>query len=262
MTETTLIRGLGWRPEVYDPRNRLYKAPRRKLASIVLPLGTKARIHDQGMLGSCTGHGATTMLEVYLRAIGVVTALTNDAEQLSRLMAYYTARSYIDEIPFDNGAYIKDAIRGLINIGSCPETSWPYKPAKFATKPSAAAYAKAALFRDKIKALGLVYEYMPDLGGMLAAINAGQPVTFGFTCFNSVFDLTATNDILPMPNATDVPIGGHAVCADGYNMRDRYINVINSWGTGWGTRGRFRMPFAWFESDLTDDMWTIQRTTV
>jgi hypothetical protein len=271
-----LPHGLGWRPELRDPRDRIYKAPRVSLADIKPPLGhNNVRIHDQGQQGSCTGHGSTTMLEIFARvqAIGIASdapppppnnrAGASDAEQLSRRMAYWTAREYINETKDDNGAYIRDVIRGFMKVGVSQESSCKYS-GSYSEQPTKAAYANAKKVADRLSAHGIVYERCPDLGSVLSAINANQPVVFGFTCFNAIFDLsgsTPTSDILPVPTATEPPLGGHCVCADGFSLRDNLIDCINSWGTGWGRHGRFRMPFAWFTDarELTDDAWTLRK---
>lgn len=50
--------------------------------------------------------------------------------------------------------------------------------------------------------------------------------------------------------------------ADGYSIPDRMVYVQNSWGTRWGVRGYFRMPFDWFSDPrrLADDLWTVRKT--
>jgi hypothetical protein len=266
--------GLGWRKEMRDPRDRIYKAPRIALVDTKPPLGANwMTIHDQGQQGSCTGHGSTTALEIFARMIGV--SLFKDApppapgthetagEQAARRMAYYMGRDYIHETDQDNGAYIRDVIRGFMNFGICPESSCPYSGDP-TVKPTKTAYANALKVRDKLRALGIVYERCPDLGSILSAINANQPVVFGFTCYNEIFNLsgsTPTSDILPVPNSTEPPLGGHCVCADGFSLRDNLVDCINSWSPKWGRKGRFRMPFAWFTDirGLADDAWTFRK---
>src|SRR5207248_2205679 len=54
-------------------------------------------------------------------------------------------------------------------------------------------------------------------------------------------------------------LGGHAVCAVGYDIKRRWFICRNSWGTTWGMRGYFSIPFAYLtDADLSADFWTIR----
>ncbi len=51
----------------------------------------------------------------------------------------------------------------------------------------------------------------------------------------------------------------HAVCAVGYNDANRTFLCRNSWGTGWGMKGYFTIPYAYLtDTDLAADFWTIR----
>jgi len=245
-----------WKPELPDHRDRPFKAPRAiVLPPEVKPMGIKGRIHNQGTLSSCTGHAATTALEIVL-------GLDGDAQQLSRLMAYHTGREYIGQTHLDEGAFNRDVIKGLTKVGACEETVWKYAAKNLFAKPSASAYKRAAKMQEKVTAAGVVYERINGLDGVLAALAGGAPVVFGFTCFAPLFALTAKDCVLPMPQPTDQPLGGHAVVTDGYSIPEKFIWVQNSWGTKFGVRGYFKMPFTWLTDRrrLVDDLWAVRRT--
>jgi C1A family cysteine protease len=62
-----------------------------------------------------------------------------------------------------------------------------------------------------------------------------------------------------MPAAREKTLGGHAVVAVGYNDAQQRFLVRNSWGTGWGKKGYFTMPYAYLtDPNLSDDFWTIR----
>jgi C1A family cysteine protease len=62
-----------------------------------------------------------------------------------------------------------------------------------------------------------------------------------------------------MPESGEPVLGGHAVCAVGYDTTRRWFLCRNSWGTKWGMRGYFTIPFAYLtDSDLSADFWTIR----
>ena len=65
---------------------------------------------------------------------------------------------------------------------------------------------------------------------------------------------------VPMPQRGEKTLGGHAVLVVGYEERgDRFL-VRNSWGTRWGQRGTFTLPWNYLlNPDLAWDFWTVRR---
>lgn len=238
-----------WRPDIPDARDRYYRAPKVELPKFVNKLGTSNRIEDQGDLGSCTGNASTSAVEIMM-GLNV---------HLSRLMAYYTARQAIGEVKSDSGAYIRDAIKGLVKIGSCPERTWPYNIRKFKQKPPAKAYNQA---KALVEALTL-YEYarVENLKQLKTALAQGYPVVFGFSV-PEAYDNLPRNALLTLPARGERMLGGHAVVAVGYDDRPKqpYVWVRNSYGEGWGLKGYFKMTQDWFTDKrrLTDDLWVIR----
>lgn len=76
----------------------------------------------------------------------------------------------------DDGAYIRDVVKGLLNYGCSTEALWPYKEQKVVTKPTSAAYKNALT----VKPLVASYQRVLDLGSMKIALAAGHPVIFVF----------------------------------------------------------------------------------
>jgi C1A family cysteine protease len=62
-----------------------------------------------------------------------------------------------------------------------------------------------------------------------------------------------------MPKSSESLVGGHAVCAVGYDDKAKRILVRNSWGPKWGQGGYFTMPYDYVaDRNLSDDFWTIR----
>jgi C1A family cysteine protease len=62
-----------------------------------------------------------------------------------------------------------------------------------------------------------------------------------------------------MPASDEKSVGGHAVLAVGYDDATREFLVRNSWGTDWGLKGYFKIPYAYLTTaKLASDFWTIR----
>lgn len=251
-----------WRPQLPDHRDYPFRAGLQGPAPVSLPtrvepIARHARIHDQGMTNSCVGHAVTTALEV---AMG----FSGDTGQLSRNMAYYHARSYIGETEVDEGCYIRDAFRGLMDFGVSRETNWRWSSLTITKRPTVTAEKHAVLMLGEIRKAGIIYEAPRTLTDIKAALAVGQVVVFGFVVYENIFNITETDNILlpPSPVSNMQPLGGHAVLADGYDDATGLVSVQNSWGRDWGDDGYFLMPYQWFTDPnyLTGDFWTCRKT--
>jgi C1A family cysteine protease len=83
---------------------------------------------------------------------------------------------------------------------------------------------------------------------------------FGFTVYESFESAAvAKSGDVPLPSQGEQVLGGHAVLAVGYDDSKQRFIVMNSWGTGWGKKGFFTMPYAYMtDSNLADDLWTVR----
>ena len=155
----------------------------------------------------------------------------------------------------DNGAEIRDGIKSVNKQGVCPEKMLPYNIYRFADKPSAACY-KAAL-NHQVLSYHRVQRTLEQMRGCLAE---GFPFVFGFTVYDSFESKTVEKTgKLNMPKKNETIVGGHAVLAVGYNNTAKRFIVRNSWGSDWGLKGYFTMPFEYLtEENLSDDFWTIR----
>ena len=72
-------------------------------------------------------------------------------------------------------------------------------------------------------------------------------------------DEVAKTGIVPMPGPDDAPEGGHAILGVGYDDSKEALIIRNSWGTEWGLKGYFYMPYAYITyPNLASDFWTIK----
>jgi C1A family cysteine protease len=207
-------------------------------------------VEDQGQLGSCTANSLVGALEFLEKKDSVPFV------DLSRLFVYYNERVIEGTVDEDNGAFIRDGIKSLAKQGVCPEQQWPYIVDKttFKKKPSAGCYTAAKKHRF------ISYHRINTVDEMRSCLADGFPFVFGFTVYESFESrAVAKSCVLNMPKRKERVVGGHAVMAAGYNDREKRFLIRNSWGSGWGRKGDFTMPFAYLaDRNLSDDFWTIR----
>ena len=241
----------GWIPDLPDQRDFLYAHLRP--SGVRLPRSVDLRpsmspVEDQGQLGSCTANALAGALEFLEIKSG------QPLVDLSRLFIYYNERAIEHTVASDSGAMLRDGIKSLAAQGVCPEKKWPYVVATFIKKPSAACYAQAK--KHTIAA----YHRIVSLGEMRACLAEGYPFVFGFSVYEG-FETAgvARSGVHNMPRPGERQLGGHAVCAVGYDDKERRLLVRNSWGPAWGKKGYFTMPYDYAASrDLSDDFWTVR----
>jgi C1A family cysteine protease len=253
MAQTRKQRGYGWRPDLPDHRDFVFGAVQLAIAA---PLPEKvdlrplcSKVEDQKQLGSCTAQALVGALEFLEKKDGL------KAINLSRLFVYFNERLMEGTVNSDSGAAIRTGIKVLAKQGVCLERKWPYVIARFAKSPSAPAYDDGAAHQITS------YQRILDLGSMRQCLADGFPFVFGFSVYDSFeSDFVAQTGEVPMPAQGESLLGGHAVLAVGYDDSTKRFIVRNSWGSRWGQKGYFTMPYDYLtDRNLSDDMWTIRR---
>jgi C1A family cysteine protease len=247
------VKRYGWQPDLPDHRDFRYEAPRAILKKLPTKVDLRKLcppIYDQGDLGSCTANAIGAAFEFDLLK-------QNRADDFtpSRLFIYYNERVMEHSVNSDNGAAIRDGIKSVNKQGVCPEKMLPYIITRFAVKPNDACYKEA--LKHQVLSYHRVSRALNQMKGCLAD---GFPFVFGFTVYESFESPTiAKTGKLNLPKKNEKVVGGHAVLAVGYDEPSKRFIVRNSWGTDWGLKGYFSIPYGYLnEENLSDDFWTIR----
>lgn len=247
--------GYGWRPDLPDHRDYKFEVSQEVLKalppSVDLTKGLP-ECYDQGALGSCTANAiaAAIQFDQIKQKLPVVMP--------SRLFIYYNERVVEGTVNVDSGAEIRTGIKVINRQGTCSEKTWPYIIKRFRVRPSAVAYAEGLQHR------ALRYQrVVRDLSRMKGVLASGFPFVFGFSVYGSFeSDQVAETGVVNMPTRNEQVLGGHAVLCVGYDDTTQRFIVRNSWGTNWGVKGYFTMPYAYLlDSDLADDFWVVQQVS-
>ena len=248
----------GWKPDLPDARDIHYAPTIANPADLpkavdLTKVFSTIPILNQGNLGSCTANAL---------------AVCNMAAQIkenkdnpfipSRLFIYYNERLMEGTINEDSGAMIRTGIKSLLRQGAPTEAEWPYRVAKFRTKPPIAVYKDAA----NTQLLTYARINNRSLNDLMSVIASGLPFVFGFSVYESFESMDVERTGLYKPDPMDEQIiGGHAVAAFGYDQKEQTFTIRNSWGAAWGLGGYFKMRFADISnSNMCDDFWVLRTT--
>ena len=236
-----------WKVDKVDTRDYKYQ-----LTSITNPNYVDLRpycttIENQGTLGSCTGQAIAGAIELLNKRNGKPT-------DVSRLFIYYYERLLLGTVNYDSGAYIRDGIKATNHYGASLESLWPHDISKFKVEPITEA-KNDALNRKVTR-----YERVANFNGCIDALTNGYPVIIGFHVYQSFMSTSvARTGNMPYPNTRrERLLGGHAVLLVGYDKRRKVFIARNSWGTRWGVKGYFYMPFNVITPNMSSDYWIIK----
>mgnify|MGYP003704252371 CR=1 FL=1 len=237
-----------WVADKPDIRDYAYSVTNKIQPNIVDLRQYCSPIENQGQLGSCTGNAIAGAIELLNKR-------SNNPKDVSRLFIYYYERLLEGTVNYDSGAYIRDGIKATYKYGASLESLWPYDITRFRYMPNPTAVTDGA--RRKVT----LYERVDNHQGCLDAITNGYPVTIGFYVYSSFeSNKVATTGIMPYPDTRrERLLGGHAVLLVGYDKSKQVYIARNSWGTGWGDRGYFYMPFQVIQNTaMSSDFWVIK----
>lgn len=218
-------------------------------------------IWDQGQLGACQSY-AIDAIDQFVKEYSFTP---------SHLFTYYNVRLLEGTVGEDSGGTLSDTCKAVKQYGICDAVIWPNDNAKFAVKPTDAAYKDGKAGDDALTS----FYRAQTVNEAREALALGHLPYIGIRVYeNFESGQTLSSGIIPAPKGQ--LLGGHALVIVGYQddvparpgwwpfgrlfcRRSRgYFIVRNSWGTGIGLDGSgyFQMDYAVFEK-LLMDMWII-----
>lgn len=255
--------------DVPDERDFIYSPERHQLRGplphrVDLRAGCPRVLNQGTRLGTCTAHAVAAAFSYEERR------QINRVISPSPLFIYYNERALTHQ--GRNCIHcvlrIRDAIKAVAKVGVCPKSLWPYSEitGRVRKKPPRIAFETAA----KHQVVG--YQRIP-IGKLKPAVFLRHlkhcladrsPILFGFKVYESFETETVKeNGIMPVPDTRrEKRKGGHAVMAVGYDDRRKACLVRNSWGSDWGIKGYFWMPYKVITNpEIAHDFWTVRGVT-
>ena len=194
--------------------------------------------YNQGSVGNCVANAFAYSIRHQITGLS-----------LSRLQLYAICR-ILDNTPLsqDDGTTVKTACAALRKYGTCAETVYPFVEANALSLPPLTAFNSSKLLSPNFTYL-FVESTMPAIK---SAINLYKvPIVFVIAVYDSFLsNAVAISGQVPMPDESKEDLQGyHCVVLVGYNDAQQQALCVNSWGTAWGKRGTFMLPYAYVEND-------------
>lgn len=244
----------GWKkdtPNPYDEFHNFVVSTTLDNIKLVDLRSTCPAIYNQDKLGSCTANAIAAAYEY--------DEIKQNEKNIfipSRLFIYYNERKIEKTVDTDSGAEIRDGIKSISIDGVCSEDLWNYDITKFTVCPTQNCYDEAKQHKS--------IEYkrvIQSLEQFKKCLIEGYPIVFGFNVYSSFESQEVVETgIMPMPKEGEELLGGHAVCAVGFDDNKQVFIVRNSWGDSWGDKGYFYMPYSFItNTSQCSDFWTVRK---
>uniref|UniRef100_A0A6C0HEP4 Peptidase C1A papain C-terminal domain-containing protein n=1 Tax=viral metagenome TaxID=1070528 RepID=A0A6C0HEP4_9ZZZZ len=201
-------------------------------------------VYDQGAIGSCVANVLCAAYE-----------FDNPGFIGSRLFLYYNGRKITNNVSTDSGTTITAGVQSLDNDGLCSETEWPYETYKCLVRPYESCYI-SALENTATRSTNVP----TTLEGMQTILASGIPFAIGIRIYSSFeSSAVAKTGIIPMPKNNERLLGGHAILVCGYDNNNKWWIVRNSWGSSWGDKGYFYLPYQYLTTkSFSSDAWCLE----
>lgn len=214
----------------------------QKMPSIIDLRNNFSIVCDQGNIESCTASALCSIIEY-----------DNKNFIGSRLFLFYNENNILNN---DNGITIYDNINSLLTTGICTENLWPYNFNNVNIKPFSTCYIEGAKNKSFV-----ISNILNDLSNMKKSLANNNPFIVGIAVYESFESIkVAKSGYVPMPYSNEKILGGHTVICVGYDDNKQVWIMRNSWGSNWGDKGYFYLPYLYLlDSKLSSDLWNIKK---
>lgn len=188
-------------------------------------------VKDQGLCGSCWAFAATA----YIENLGQ----QNDLSEQVVVSCVTTGNC--------NGGFFIDALQYYRDDGVPHESCYPY----IAQNGDCGDKCNNPSFHERITQVSNTLWGIATVNNLIAQLQNGPLVVRMLVPDDGTFMGSGYSGGIYNYNGSTIPnSNGHAILLVGYNDTQQYFKAKNSWGTGWGESGYFRIAY----DDVTDDV--------
>lgn len=204
---------------------------------------------DQGRQSSCVAWAAGYALKSYQEGVEMNWPFNTSAHLFSPAFIYNQINNGQDQ-----GSQIYDALDLMIAQGASTLATMPYSDTDYRTQPNATAKKEASRFK------ALSRDTVNGTKAIKAALANRKPVVIGMEVFDQFYKLSGNNSVYNSKQGSATgPHGRHAITVVGYdnNKYGGAFKVINSWGSSWGDKGYFWLPYS-FAEEVVFQAWVME----
>lgn len=216
---------------------------------------TSFQVRNQGQTNRCTGFAGAYGLEILNKKLAQA-ANANWDIKFSANDAYWYARK---DKTKDEGAFLRDLMKGLATHGACHEMYWSDSKSPFKRPSDFDNIARFKIRTNYERVIGFGQRGLEDCINVLSIEKL--PIFIGMTMQENATNYANRNGIYPIPNSRDAIMGGHAMVFVGWKEIHNkvYFKTLNSWGDKIGSNGYYWLPADLLESGIVFDLWTVGR---
>lgn len=237
---------IGITPQLKDIRDYKYKPTIKKELETIDLRKNSPYIKNQRNTNACTGFGITALFE------HEILEKLNLKRQFSPLFVWYNARVLEGKKDKNEGVYLRNIFKVVLDKGLVYEKSMPFKP-NYLRVPDNFCWNLGKMFKNLLIKHKCKYSTVikSDINKCLSESN---PIVFGMRVNNSFYN--NKDGFIESINPTG---GGHCMTAFGYIMIEgiKWYIVKNSWGSRSGDRGYFYIEESYLKKHGFD-FWTVQ----
>lgn len=201
----------------------------------------------QGDTNACTGHAISNFLTILYSKLSKEKIL-----RFNYYYPYYWSRMLaFGTIKKDQGSYLRQTMRAIQRYGALTTDMCSLSSVYKAPKKDETELGRLLAIKD--------YFRLPNdrihKAIMYTIVRERLPVILALKVKTKEWDIANSTKILK-PIASSAPyVGGHAICAYGYDPSDECVLAANSWGELWADKGTFKISKESLERDIMD-AWT------
>jgi hypothetical protein len=211
------------------------------------------------MQSSCVGWALAYYYRTFLQARDAGWTPTSAVQQFSPAWVYNQRPT--DDCSVDGGMSYYSGFRILQDLGAATLAQMPYRAADSCTLPSAAVAESAARYRLFSFANVFSGAGQADLDTLKGLLARKEPFAIAVPLYESFYQVTAANPIVPRHSSGERNYGGHALFVVGYDDAIGGFKAVNSWGTGWGQSGFVYLSYDFVRHDCFE-AWVMAATSL